>query len=131
MIYQNANSALLSAVELYEHYNRVSEQVTIGERKLTSRFDWESDCRLLQRILQRQGEKAKHEVHHLLYGQVEDANRHLLDEVDDGLWTYYTTTSTHKEHENQMNPLSQWAVAAKHAHRAIHHMVRAILKDKE
>ncbi len=124
----NARAAVCSARELITQYQEVCKQVAVGERAVRSVSDWDGDCQALERILQRQGQKAKAEVFHVLQHQVKDSDEQMVGEADHDLWTRYALTSM-EQRKHATDSWNGWAATAKYAQKGIHRMVKDLPGD--
>ena len=130
-IHQYAISAILSAKELITQYQKVCEQVVARGQAVKTCSNWDEDCRMLQNIIQRQGEKTMAEVHHLLATHVEGSKERPQHELDHDLWSRFANTLGQEKQRRRMDSVQGWANTAKHARRAVRLLARDLPGESE
>ena len=136
-IYRKAKFNITSSRELLGHYERASQQVTFPERLPMGDSGGEEDNQTLQRVLDRQREKIKLEVHQLLNRgpklSKELAEGDLL-KLDTYLWDHFAMAEkASKEHVEALDGRKgeTWAVVANNAQRGVRRAVKDLPEDVE
>lgn len=125
-------SAISSSRELLEHYNRICEQVALREEAPKKSNSREDDCEALSAVLQRQGERVKLELNHLLSCKSKDSTNPISDDLrapQAEMWNHYAATSTKQDAATVAGP--GWAVVAKHAQKAVDFMLKDLPDESE
>ncbi len=135
-IYQSAKATLSSSRELLGHFERASQQVASGKSVPTMEPGWEKDSQTLQRILQKQGEKIKLEIHRLLNEDPRSSKEKAKDDVsefDTEIWNRFAVGEAKAETLEVLEGRigDTWAVVAKNAQRGVRRTVQSLPKDGE
>ena len=137
-IYQSAKANLCSSRELLGHYERASQQVASGKSVPTMASGWEKDSHTLQRILNKQGEKIKLEIHRLLNEDPRSSKEKAkakddVSELDTEIWNRFAVGEAKAETlevlEGRMG--KTWAMVAKNAQRGVRRTVKSLPEDGE
>lgn len=135
-ICQSAKATLSSSRELLGYYERASQQVASGKSVPTMESGWEKDSQTLQRILQKQGEKIKLEIHRLLNEDPRSSKEKAKDDVselDTEIWNRFAVGEAKAETLEVLEGRigDTWAVVAKNAQRGVRRTVKSLPEDGE
>lgn len=111
------------------------QQVTSGDSTLRTDSSWEDGRQTLQRVLDRQAEKTRLEVYHLLH----DSSKSVKEKFDDAtlledndLWNRFAVSNSKQEGGKvDRNGVEGWGVTAKRAGKSVQHMVKHLPEDSE
>ena len=124
IIHQEAESTITSGKAFMAQYRKICEQVSAArENSSIGKHEWGGDVEKLQSIIQKQGEKVKLEVNHLVQENVEDTGEETLGDEDQELWDRFAVTSTQEKRKTARSSELGWAVAAKNARRGVRRML--------
>lgn len=134
--FQSGKSNIAFSRELLRDYERASQQVACRNRVPMMESEWEKDSQTLQRILNKQGEKIKLQVHQFL---IEDPNslkeqvKGDISELDTSLWTRFAMGDAQEENFEPPDGRKEetWAVVAKNAQRGVRRTVKNLPEDGE
>lgn len=125
-------SAIASSRELLAQFNGICEQVASREEATEKRPSREDDSEALSMVLQKQGEKVKLELDHLLNQKSKESTELPSDDLlapHTDLWNHYAGTSTKQGDAAVAGP--GWAVVAKRAQKAVDIMVKDLPDESE
>lgn len=102
----------------------------------TMESGWEKDSQTLQRILQKQGEKIKLEIHRLLNEDPRSSKEKAKDDVselDTEIWNRFAVGEAKAETLEVLEGRigDTWAVVAKNAQRGVRRTVKSLPEDGE
>ncbi len=134
-IYLGAMSNIASSRELLGHYERASRQVTLSKRAPMRESGWEMGSQTLRRILQKQGEKIKLEVHQLLNEDSRSSKEQGkvgVSKLDTDLWDRFAVGEAKEEHIKVLDGKSAtWAEVAMNAQRGVRRAVKDLPDDRK
>ncbi len=135
-IFYNAKSGIAHSRQLLEHYDRMCQRVASTHGSLRTESNWEAGRQTVHRVVNKQAEKTKLEVHHLLHNSSKSSSDIaagvILPEEDDDLWKPFAVVPSKQEvGKVGEDEFDGWGVAAKRVGRSVHHMVKHIPEKSE
>lgn len=133
-IYQSAKSKIVCSRALLGRYERASQQFASGEGIPTIESEWGKAGQKPQRILDKQGENVKHQVHGLLNGDSEYSKEQIkgdLWELDTDLWNRFAVSEAKEENLEALDGRKEetWSLVTKNAQRGVRRTVKYLPKD--
>ena len=126
-------SSIQLSRQLVGHYNRICQQIAAAEGAL--RMDWgaKSDIQALQKVLHRQGEKAKAEVKQIVDGSSKSTKGPCdinASAAGDDLWNKFAVPP--KDDRKALRGTGgSWAKAAEHIQKGVQRIVKYLPEDSE
>ena len=135
-IYHSAKSNIASSRELLRHYEKASQQVAFGQRARMMVSGWEKDSQTLHRILNKQGEKIKYDIHQLLIGDPTLSKGQVkgdMSELDTELWNRFVVGEANEGNVEALDGRKgkTWASVVKNAQRGVRRTVKNLPEDDE
>lgn len=133
-IYQSAKSKIVCSRALLGRYERASQQFASGEGIPTIESEWGKAGQKPQRILDKQGENVKHQVHGLLNGDSEYSKEQIkgdLWELDTDLWNRFAVSEAKEENLEALDGRKEetWSLVTKNAQRGVRRTVKYLPED--
>ena len=133
-VHTRAKSNIAASRELLGHYEQASQQVAFSKRVLTMEPGWEKDKQTLQRILNKQREKTKLELHQLLHEDSKPLEEQVKGDMstrDTDLWDHFAVGEAKKEFIEALDRRKghAWAVIAKNAQRGVRRAVKDLPEE--
>lgn len=133
-VHSRAKSNIAASRDLLGHYEQASHQVALSKRVLMVEPGWEKDKQTLQRILNKQREKTKLEVHQLLHVDSKHSEKQFKGDVstlDTDLWDHFAVGEAKKEFVEALDRRKghTWAVVAKNAQRGVRRAVKDLPEE--
>ena len=135
-IYRKAQLNLASSRELLGHYERASQQVAFSKGVSMMESGWEKDNQTLQRILDRQKERTKLEVHQHLNKHLKSSTAQIEGDAsksDADIWDHFAVSDDRNESVKALDTRKRetWAVVAKNAQRGVRRVVKDLPEGHE
>lgn len=133
-IYRKTKSDIASARELLRHYERASQQIASSKGIPMMESGWAKGSHTLQRILNKQGENVKLEVHQILNEAPRSTKEQVegnMSKLDTEIWDRFAVSEAKEENvkASDRNQGKTWAVVAKNAKRGVRRAVKDLPED--
>ena len=133
-VHSRAKFNIAASRELLGHYEQASQQLAFSKKLLMMEPGWEKDKQTLQRILNKQREKTKLELHQLLHQDSKPLEEQIQGDIstwDTDLWDCFAVGNAKKEFVEAIDGRKghAWAVVAENAQRGVRLAVKHLPEE--